>query len=493
MKNLLLFLLVTLSLFATAIDDTPPTYYIPAAGATPPGLDYFSISNQTIFVTTDGATNLGGNTYTLTYASLPPANTNWYVIFDATNLSVTTATNVNLFGETPLATYPGIKRFYINFSVVWSGGVPVKKVSYLPSYFDLQVVRMRMAYDTTVVFNDSIRVRGPLVFDVTPSTDLTGTGMVLDGGGKVCLGCIPWCRTGNAGTTPGTNFIGTTDNKNLVFKANNTQCGIIDMANSNTCFGFSTLIVPPSGVSNTAIGDRALQLTASGSLNTGIGSSSLTALTTGSWNTCVGAQSGETLTTGTKNTLVGYVAITSGVSTHDATAIGYNATAANYGIALGSGAGAQPNTFTAAGVRSLYFPGVTSSPGAILIDTSGNGNFVPQQISETVIIPISFESGEQCNNRFQISYPGIVTAAYAVCTKDIAATDDATITLKNASNIAMAGGTITFTAGDVQETSYSVTPTTNNVIVAGDVLYAVSAKATVGGKALLSLTITRTY
>ena len=32
-----------------------------------------------------------------------------------------------------------------------------------------------------------------------------------------------WALTGNSGTTPGTNFIGTTDNKDLVFKTNNSE------------------------------------------------------------------------------------------------------------------------------------------------------------------------------------------------------------------------------------------------------------------------------
>jgi len=31
-----------------------------------------------------------------------------------------------------------------------------------------------------------------------------------------------WSLTGNAGTAPGVNFIGTRDNKTLVFKTNNT-------------------------------------------------------------------------------------------------------------------------------------------------------------------------------------------------------------------------------------------------------------------------------
>ena len=34
-----------------------------------------------------------------------------------------------------------------------------------------------------------------------------------------------WSTTGNAGTTPGTHFLGTTDDKALIFKTNNTPSG----------------------------------------------------------------------------------------------------------------------------------------------------------------------------------------------------------------------------------------------------------------------------
>ncbi len=40
--------------------------------------------------------------------------------------------------------------------------------------------------------------------------------------GAAAAGAQAWSLTGNAGTTPGVNFLGTTDNKTLVFKTNNT-------------------------------------------------------------------------------------------------------------------------------------------------------------------------------------------------------------------------------------------------------------------------------
>jgi hypothetical protein len=62
------------------------------------------------------------------------------------------------------------------------------------------------------------------------STAVAGNGKVLglDGTGNVVLvtdagAGTSWGLTGNTGTTPGTNFIGTTDNQRLVFKTNNAE------------------------------------------------------------------------------------------------------------------------------------------------------------------------------------------------------------------------------------------------------------------------------
>ncbi len=46
-----------------------------------------------------------------------------------------------------------------------------------------------------------------------------------------------WSLTGNSGTTPGTNFIGTTDNKNLIFKANGGEYFRLNTTNSDLLLG----------------------------------------------------------------------------------------------------------------------------------------------------------------------------------------------------------------------------------------------------------------
>ncbi len=134
----------------------------------------------------------------------------------------------------------------------------------------------------------------------------------------------------------------------------------------------------------------------------------------------------------------------------------------------------------------------TNASGSTGFITFNAGSATVGQISEVVPISVSFESGEACNNRFKMPYAGTVTGFYAVCTKAIAGTDNGTIILKNAAGTTMGAGTITFTASDPLETAYSVSPSSNNTFSAGDILYAVTSKATAGGKALVSITVTRT-
>ncbi|BAC88191.1 tail fiber domain-containing protein [Gloeobacter violaceus] len=63
-----------------------------------------------------------------------------------------------------------------------------------------------------------------------------------------------WNLTGNAGTTPGTNFVGTTDNKNLVLKANNTTGLRIFPGGPPSVVGGSYKNSVTSGVKGAAIG-----------------------------------------------------------------------------------------------------------------------------------------------------------------------------------------------------------------------------------------------
>ena len=146
-----------------------------------------------------------------------------------------------------------------------------------------------------------------------------------------------WNLLGNASTNPATNFLGTTDNQDIVFKRNNIRAGYIGdpiisagkYLNSNTVFGANSLLNPsinvPSqfgirntafgsnimptvttGNNNTAIGDRALFTDSSGSNNTAVGSGALFTNGIGGFNTAVGRNALVSNSSGSNNTSLGY-------------------------------------------------------------------------------------------------------------------------------------------------------------------------------------------
>ena len=139
-----------------------------------------------------------------------------------------------------------------------------------------------------------------------------------------------WRTGGNDGTTAGTQFIGTTDAQDVVFKANGSERlrlkssnGALwtGMANSNVALGANTGAALTTGRNNVLLGQDAGAALTFGSLNTftGHGSGQNTTggentfagafsglrNTTGSGNTYAGASSGTFNTTGSDNTLLG--------------------------------------------------------------------------------------------------------------------------------------------------------------------------------------------
>lgn len=116
-----------------------------------------------------------------------------------------------------------------------------------------------------------------------------------------------WHLTGNAGTNPGTNFVGTTDNKGIMFKTNNIQSGYIDLISTNASFGSESLMNNTSGVGtgSVAFGTRALKSNTVGGSNTAVGANSLRDNIDGSGNTAIGGSSMLLNVSGANNTAVG--------------------------------------------------------------------------------------------------------------------------------------------------------------------------------------------
>lgn len=103
---------------------------------------------------------------------------------------------------------------------------------------------------------------------------------------KGIAGFSGWDLLGNSGTNPSINFVGTTDDKDVVFKRNNIRAGRIE--SQNTSFGVNSINPLNTGVNNTAFGDLTLSSNISGNYNTAVGSSALAANTIGTRNTAIG-------------------------------------------------------------------------------------------------------------------------------------------------------------------------------------------------------------
>jgi trimeric autotransporter adhesin len=114
-----------------------------------------------------------------------------------------------------------------------------------------------------------------------------------------------WKKTGNVVDLT-TDFIGSTNDVDIVFKRNNLKAGKIGL--SNTAFGLEALNSNTS-TSNSAFGTMALQNNTSGQGNVAVGSSALkgttTILGTGSNNVALGFYALENNTSGNGNVAIG--------------------------------------------------------------------------------------------------------------------------------------------------------------------------------------------
>ncbi|MCP9752377.1 hypothetical protein [Ferruginibacter sp. HRS2-29] len=174
-----------------------------------------------------------------------------------------------------------------------------------------------------------------------------------------------WSLTGNSGTNPPTSFLGTTDNKDVVFKRLSIKAGLL--STSNTSFGLNAL---PSntGTLNSVFGVEAGQLNTSGSYNTFMGYKAGYTGTSANANTFVGYRAG-TASTANENTYLGYNAgassTTGGYNVFVGAKSGMNNTTGEGNMFLGASAG-EANTTG----NSNMFLGYAAG----LANTTGNSN-----------------------------------------------------------------------------------------------------------------------
>lgn len=206
-----------------------------------------------------------------------------------------------------------------------------------------------------------------------------------------------WAILGNAGTNPSTNFLGTTDDQDIVFKRHNIISGILNSSRTctsfgvgalpnfysyttfntnNTALGYTALGSNTTGATNTAVGlalvnntignnnvavggSNCLGTNISGNDNIAIGVGALFAANSSN-NIAIGSQALNQLTSGSNNVVIGYQAATT-QNTSNAVSLGTNAVAVNNQLSI------SPQ------VTKFYMPGMPTAAGSILTDLAGNG------------------------------------------------------------------------------------------------------------------------
>ncbi len=183
-----------------------------------------------------------------------------------------------------------------------------------------------------------------------------------------------WNITGNSGTNPAINFIGTTDDNDLIFRRFNNKAGQIGTTNTsfglfsapsitggyNTAFGATAMNLATTGNYNSAFGSGALYYN-TGDFNTAIGTSSLFNNHSGTNNVGLGVSSLYNNISGSNNIAIGKEALLYNSSGSDKIAIGFNAlysSDSNIGnIAIGTRSqywNSSSNYNTSVGYQSLW-------------------------------------------------------------------------------------------------------------------------------------------
>ncbi|MGC4041760.1 MAG: hypothetical protein QM710_13485 [Flavobacterium sp.] len=218
-----------------------------------------------------------------------------------------------------------------------------------------------------------------------------------------------WSLTGNSGTSVSTNFLGTTDDVDLVFRRNNVRGGFIGNPGGatattlnvkNTSFGANTLLNPSTSYRNTAIGSNVMPSNGTGFLNVSIGNQSMFSNTTGNTNTVIGVGALYSNTSGSENVALGRNALTTANASNN-TALGFaslrtNASGTN-NVAIGHQAG-----YNETGSNKLYIESSTATNGT---DSSVNNALIYGEFDNRIV---------RTNGTLQIGNPA--TTGYALPT-----------------------------------------------------------------------------
>lgn len=186
---------------------------------------------------------------------------------------------------------------------------------------------------------------------------------------QLAAGSSGWSITGNAGTNPATNFIGTTNSQPLRFRVNNVWAGELHPASGNVFFGVGSGQANTTGEANQAVGEHALFANTEGAFNAANGYYALAANTTGYSNTALGGYALSSNTVGYKNTAVGRNALFANTSGTSNTAVGSDALLSNTTGGLNTAIGYQASYSTTTGIENT---GVGYQ--ALYSNTTGSSN-----------------------------------------------------------------------------------------------------------------------
>jgi len=176
-------------------------------------------------------------------------------------------------------------------------------------------------------------------------------------------GPTAWKLTGNSGTNPATDFVGTADNKPLLFRINNVAAGYLDSVKAKTFLGYAAGNIANTGYGNVALGKNSLTRDSAGSVLVAVGDSALNGCIQ-----CAGAVA------------VGFYSLTQHIYGGENTAIGsFSQYAASGDANTATGASTLDSTFsvnnTAKGAGALeYNPFATRNTalGAVVMNAYSN-------------------------------------------------------------------------------------------------------------------------
>lgn len=163
-----------------------------------------------------------------------------------------------------------------------------------------------------------------------------------------------WRLTGNTATDTALHFIGTADDKPLVFKIDNKRAGLLDKG-ENTSLGYLAMpSVNINAAENTGMGARSLNKLLTGTKNTAVGVAAAAALKSGDLNVAIGQFALATDSVGSESVAVGGYALGLNQNREGNTAVGSFSLFNNTNPDLGVISAIQGLHNTAVGYQSLF-------------------------------------------------------------------------------------------------------------------------------------------